>query len=279
MISSNSHNFNKHPTPAVSNDNGNNRSPFDLFPSHDPTLTFRLTGSVSWGASGFWLQTCLVPPPAQNSVQKTPAPVKLREKYLQGRPLHVSLKDSQAKKLRVFARSHLTADQQPLRTDLLPEPGNPAARVLLLLIFLSGYLSLAAAFWSAAQPVVRITRTDLDSRWRFSAHSALLRPPAPAADANEAPGAGAAASSRFPALPGSDAASEDGMQHLPALCTASPCCYLQLPLPPAVTQAVRGRAFSPSSPARRGGGKAGWWKGRGEGGGRCVRGSLAWESG
>lgn len=90
VISLNSHNFNKHPIPAVSNDNGNNRSPFDLLPSHDPTLTFRLTESVSREASGFWLQTCLVPSHAQNSVQKMPAPVKLLEKYLQARPLHIS---------------------------------------------------------------------------------------------------------------------------------------------------------------------------------------------
>ena len=86
VISLNSHKFNKHPIPAVSNDNGNNCSPFDLLPSHDPTLTFRLTESVSRGASGFWLQTCLVPSHAQNSVQKMPDPVKLLKKYLQARP-------------------------------------------------------------------------------------------------------------------------------------------------------------------------------------------------
>lgn len=88
MISLNSHNFNEHPIPGVSNDNGNNRSPFDLLPSHDLTLTFRLTESVSLGASGFRLQTCLAPSHTQNSVQKMPATVKLLEKYLQAGPLH-----------------------------------------------------------------------------------------------------------------------------------------------------------------------------------------------
>ena len=98
VTSLNSHNFNKHPIPAVSNDNGNNHSPFDLLPSHDPTLTFRLTEFVSWEASGFWLQTCLVPSHAQNSVQKMPAPVKLLKKYLQARPLHISWKIHSRKK-------------------------------------------------------------------------------------------------------------------------------------------------------------------------------------
>lgn len=142
-----------------------------------------------------------------------------------------------------------------------------------MLIFLSGYLSLAAAFWSAAHPVVCITRTDLDCRWHFSAHSALFRFPAPAADANQV--SRDAASSRFPALPGSDAASEDSMQHFSALCTASSCCYLQLPLPPAVTQAVPflRAAWLGVGEGRKAGGRGGE---REEG---CVRGSLAWESG
>lgn len=62
--------------------------------------------------------------------------------------------------LRVFARNHLMPDQQPPCTFLIPESGNFAAWILLLLVFLSGYLSLAAAFWSAAHPVF-ITRTAI----------------------------------------------------------------------------------------------------------------------
>ncbi|KFR03167.1 hypothetical protein N306_01926, partial [Opisthocomus hoazin] len=50
---------------------------------------------------------------------------------------------------------------------------------------------------------------DLDCQWCFSSHSALFRLQAPAADANEQPREGAPASSRFPALPGLDAVSED----------------------------------------------------------------------
>lgn len=51
-------------------------------------------------------------------------------------------------------------DQQPPRTFLIPESGNFAAWILLSLVFLSGYLSLAAASWSAAHPVC-ITRTAI----------------------------------------------------------------------------------------------------------------------
>ncbi|KFQ48263.1 hypothetical protein N334_02069, partial [Pelecanus crispus] len=49
---------------------------------------------------------------------------------------------------------------------------------------------------------------DLDCQW-FSSHSTLFRLQAPAADANKQPGEGAPASSRFPALLGLDAISED----------------------------------------------------------------------
>lgn len=51
-------------------------------------------------------------------------------------------------------------DQQPPCTFLIPESENFAAWILLSLVFLSGYLSLAAASWSAAHPVC-ITRTAI----------------------------------------------------------------------------------------------------------------------
>ncbi|KFV18359.1 hypothetical protein N340_12083, partial [Tauraco erythrolophus] len=50
---------------------------------------------------------------------------------------------------------------------------------------------------------------DPDCQWCFSSHSARFRLQAPAADANEQPREGAPASSRFLALPGLDAVSED----------------------------------------------------------------------
>ncbi|KFP23358.1 hypothetical protein N325_02114, partial [Colius striatus] len=50
---------------------------------------------------------------------------------------------------------------------------------------------------------------DLYYQWCFSSHSALFRLQAPAADASKLPREGAPASSRFPALPGLDAVSED----------------------------------------------------------------------
>lgn len=108
---------------------------------------------------------------------------------------------------------------------------------------------------------------NLDCQRGFSSHSALLGLQAAAADARGQPKGRAPASSRFPAP-------EARMRSGKAACsTSQPCaqlplpCYLQLPLPPAVTQAVQGRAFSLRCLAQSGGGKAG-----GRGGEREVDG-------
>lgn len=108
---------------------------------------------------------------------------------------------------------------------------------------------------------------DQNCQWCFSSHSALFRLQAPAADAKEQPREGAPASSRFPLL-------QAWMQCRKTACsTSQPCArlplprYLQLPLPPAVTQAVQGRAFSLRCLAQSGGGKAGGRGGEREMGG------------
>ncbi|KFR05185.1 hypothetical protein Y956_12623, partial [Nipponia nippon] len=79
---------------------------------------------------------------------------------------------------------------------------------------------------------------NLDCQWCFSSHSALFRLQALAA---QQPREGAPASSRFPALPGLDAVSEDACSTSQPYAPLPLPCYLQLPLPPAVTQAVQGR--------------------------------------
>lgn len=269
MISLNSHNFNKHPIPAVSNYNGNNRSPFDLLPSHDPTLTFRLTESVSRGASGFWLQTCLVPSHAQNSVQKMPAPVKLPEKYLQARPLHISWK--------IHSRNKKKKNSESLQETVRWHIFDSRVREFCSLGFafagfpLRLFVSCCCILVSCTPSCFHHTDCHLDCQWCFSSHSALFRLQAPAADANKQPREGAPASSRFPAPPGLDAVSEDGMQHFPALCTASSSSLSPAPSPSCChTGCARQSLFSQMPGSEWG--REGWWKGRGKGDG-WVRGS------
>lgn len=136
------------------------------------------------------------------------------------------------------------ADQQPPHMYLIPESGNSAAWVLLLPIFLLGYLSLAAAFWSVTHPVVFITRTAI---WIASSVSHPILPFLDSMHLLQKPRNSqekvllqAVGSLLFQAW----------MQSRKTACsTSQPCArlplprYLQLPLPPAVTQPVQGRAF------------------------------------
>lgn len=143
-------------------------------------------------------------------------------------------------------------------TYLIPESGNSAAWVLLLLVFLSGYLSLAAAFWSAAHPVVFTTRTAI---WIASGAS---HPILPSLDSKHLLQMPTNSQEKVLLQAVGSLLLQAWMRSRKTACsTSQPYArlplprYLQLPLPPAVTQAVQGRAFSLRCLAQSGGGKAG----------------------
>lgn len=149
---------------------------------------------------------------------------------------------------------------QPARTHSTLEQETAGARVSVRLGFHAGCPSPAAACCCAAcLSCAHRQSLAQDCKLRFSSHSpsTCCRDPVPAGD-------GCSRTRRLSAPPASEP-----LRQQCAVFPGPACGFLprglQLPLPPAVTQAVRGRVYSLCCLAQGGGGKAG---GKGGGGRR-----------
>lgn len=135
-----------------------------------------------------------------------------------------------------------------------------------MLIFLPGYLSLAAAFWSAAHPVICITRLI----WIASGVSHPILPSSDSKHLLQMP-----ANSQEKVLPQAVGSLLLQTRMLAQKTVCSPSRLLFLAGSSSLSLLLFTEPFSEMPASGRG--REGWWKGREEEEG-CARGSVAWES-